>query len=162
MDAKILHELFEYRDGELYWKVNRYRVKSLGKLAGWIENTGYRRVLIDGKKYQIHRLVYMMHYGFMPKTIDHLDGNRLNNKIENLRPATIEENCRNSIKRTNNTSGVKGVFWNKQTGKPLLSSLPVKFPGKLFFPVQLQRHVCFELFSAECSDRFFQFQLLFG
>ena len=117
MDAKILHELFEYRDGELYWKVDRYRVKSSGKLAGWIENTGYRRVLIDGKKYQIHRLVYMMHYGFMPNTIDHFDGNRLNNKIENLRPATVEENCRNSIRRTNNTSGVKGVFWNKQTAQ---------------------------------------------
>ena len=54
-----------------------------------------------------------MHYGSLPKSIDHIDGNSLNNKIENLRACTASENLCNARLRSDNTSGVKGVDWFK-------------------------------------------------
>jgi hypothetical protein len=58
-----------------------------------------------------------MHYGFLPKYIDHIDGNPLNNRIENLRPCTASENLCNAKTRKNNVSGTKGVSWFKPKQK---------------------------------------------
>ena len=58
-----------------------------------------------------------MHYGTLPKYIDHIDGNRLNNRIENLRACTATENLCNSKTRSDNISGTKGVGWFKPKQK---------------------------------------------
>ena len=116
MNQDVLHELFEYRDGELYWKINKGRAR-IGSLASKKRPDGYARVGIDRKRYFAHRLIFLMHYGYMPKFIDHIDGNPSNNHLENLREATNQQNLYNTKLSTKNTSGTKGVHWHKLSSK---------------------------------------------
>ncbi len=108
LTAEQLHQVFEYRDGDLYWKPSK---------AGTIDGGGYYQTGIQGKYFKNHRLIFLMHHGYLPALIDHIDGNRLNNRIENLRPATRSQNSFNSMKSKSNTSGVKGVSWRKDLKK---------------------------------------------
>ena len=108
-----LLELFDYKDGQLYWKVRIRTSIDLSKPAGCIEKNGYRRIQIEGKIYRAHRLVWKYHYGKDPKEfIDHIDGNRINNNIENLREATNQQNLFNTGPSKNNKLGIKGVSKN--------------------------------------------------
>jgi uncharacterized protein YigA (DUF484 family) len=59
----------------------------------------------------------LYHNGYLPDLIDHIDGNKLNNRIENLREASKQENCQNQKVRLTNSSGVKGVSWHKANKK---------------------------------------------
>jgi hypothetical protein len=110
-------QLFEYRDGVLYWKVKHSKKVNVGEKAGNVGYRGYIRVGFNQKKYSIHRIIFLIHYGYLPEFLDHIDENKANNKIENLRPATRSENRYNIKKQVNNTSGVKGVCWNKRDKK---------------------------------------------
>jgi hypothetical protein len=116
LTKESLLETFEYKDGILYWK-KANRPSFNGKEAGWVNTNGYKRVFVDGKQHHIHRVIYMMFYGEMPKVIDHIDGNPLNNRIENLRGATRAENALNSKLQSRNTSGCKNVTWSKDRKK---------------------------------------------
>jgi hypothetical protein len=105
--------LFDYKDGRLVWKNNRANGKiKAGSKAGTLNSHGYGKIIINKKEYLIHRIVFFFHYGYMPKIIDHIDGNPLNNSIENLREATDLTNQYNRKKGVNNTSGCKNVSWN--------------------------------------------------
>ena len=110
---ELLHELFEYRDGHLYWKIKPSRPVHMGDKAGTMMRQGYINILIKRKPYREHRLIFMMFHGYMPKYIDHIDLNKINNKIKNLRESTASQNCYNREKRPDNTSGVKGVHFVK-------------------------------------------------
>ena len=113
---KKLQELFYYRDGQLYWKEKRYSPIDLSKPAGDIGKDGYRRIQIEGKIYKAHRLVWKYHYGKDPREfIDHIDGNKTNNNMENLREATTQQNSFNRGPSKNNKLGIKGV--RKQKNK---------------------------------------------
>jgi hypothetical protein len=110
-----LHSLFEYKDGELFWKIDRARGKvKAGSQAGGVTSTGYRRVMIGYKEYPLHRIIFMIHHGYIPEVIDHIDGNPLNNRIENLRQASAQTNQYNRKLSKNNTSGCKNVSFNKK------------------------------------------------
>jgi len=119
ISQEYLHTLFDYKDGHLHWKnktvdfLGRSKSHFNGKPAGTLNNNGYYRVMLNKKNYLIHRLIYLYHNGFMPNFLDHIDNNPLNNCIENLRPATKSQNCRNQKTPKNNKSGVKGVIWHK-------------------------------------------------
>lgn len=109
--------------GILVWKNPRNNRISAGKIAGWMDDQGYLYVQlrINGKDktFSIHRLVWFVATGVDPgaKQIDHIDGNRSNNQIKNLRLANHIENAQNAKKRRDNSSGYKGVSWCKQKNK---------------------------------------------
>lgn len=106
--------LFEYRNGELYWK-QRGRSRQMDRPAGGINGDGYRRIKINRKLYAVHRLVWVMHGNDPVSFVDHINGDVLDNRIENLRAATHSQNCMNRRVRFNSKSGVKGV--NLRKGK---------------------------------------------
>lgn len=77
-------------------------------------DTGYVRIGLFGKRILAHRLAWLYMTGSLPKEqIDHIDGNRANNKWDNLREANNAQNNRNGGLRVNNTSGFKGVYFNQ-------------------------------------------------
>jgi hypothetical protein len=109
---ELVCSLIDYRDGELFWKVRKSGRKTK-KEAGTVDSQGYRQICIDYKLYRAHRLVYLMFNGFVPEFLDHIDGNPSNNKIENLREATQQENQRNKGPQLRNKTGVKNVSKRK-------------------------------------------------
>jgi hypothetical protein len=111
-----LGELFEYRDGNLYNKTNRHSKAKLGQMAGSYAGI-YGLVTIDSKAYTLHRVIFYMHHKYVSKFIDHINGNKHDNRIENLREATQSQNQQNRGLNKNNTSGVKNVYWHKKTQK---------------------------------------------
>ena len=114
---EILNFLFDYKDGELYWKFSLSCKSPKGTVAGSIKHDNYRRIGLNKKVYLAHRLIYMMFHGYIPKIVDHIDGNPLNNNIENLREATKSQNCQSQKLPINNTSGYKNISWNKKYNK---------------------------------------------
>ena len=113
--AKV-KRLFEYRDGELYWKVDRVRAKK-GNKAGSISIKGYKQVGIGRNTYGYGRIIFLMFHGYIPECVSYIDGDSKNTRIENLRAVTQSQiTCYRKNKKTNN-SGYKGVCLHKQTGK---------------------------------------------
>ena len=110
-----LQELFEYKDGDLYWRVqNSNRIKSGDKVSPNRKEGEVVQVGVDGTGFKLHRLIYLyfnkdfdIHNTKIQ--IDHIDVDRNNNNIENLRVATNKENNCNRKMQNNNTSGYKGV-----------------------------------------------------
>jgi hypothetical protein len=111
-----LHELVYYKDGELFYKEKKYR-RIMDRPLGHLHHTGYLSVMHLKKFYMVHRLVWLYHHGFMPPMLDHIDGNPVNNRIENLRIATATQNQQNKGMQKNNTSGIKGISFFKPSRK---------------------------------------------
>jgi len=114
---EFIKELFEYKDGELYWKMSFNQKIVIGSKAGGLHRHGYMNIQINKKKYKTHRLVFLYHYGYLPKEIDHIDNDKTNNNIDNLRPATRSENMKNMGFHSKNKSGAKGVSWHKASNR---------------------------------------------
>ena len=119
IDVERCKELFEYRDGELIRKVKAKNGVKAGTSAGSLNKSdGYYRVNIDGKSFRVSRIVYAMHHGDPgDKLIDHINQIRTDDRIENLRLVTNQENQRNATKRKDNSSGINGVYWCKRRQK---------------------------------------------
>jgi hypothetical protein len=128
LTVDLLNHLFEYdkETGNLIWKIQQRGIRK-GSIAGSVKSHGYLCVGINYKSYRAHRLIFLMHKGYLPKTIDHINGDRLDNRIENLRAATVGQNQHNRKTNANNTSGYKGVSWNKACKKWLSQ---IKLEGK--------------------------------
>lgn len=113
----LLQELFEYRNGWLYRKVKSSSAK-VGDLAGTKHPRGYWHVRINGRYYLAHRLVFLYFNGHLPMYIDHINGDPLDNRIENLRECTRRQNNSNrKVNGKNNTSSYKGVKYSKPHNK---------------------------------------------
>lgn len=109
---EYLHQVFDYSNGCFYRKIKTSNFAKLGKV-GHINNHGYEIISVCGRQYLAHRLAWFYVYGVMPSMIDHIDGDRANNKIENLRVCDCSTNAMNSGVKTRNKLGVKGVFASK-------------------------------------------------
>lgn len=112
VSVEFLRECFDYRDGELFWKERpahhfkrqadhiTFIKRSAGKPAGRSEPKGYMCVKLRLNGWpvciSVHRIVWAMHYGKWPEqTIDHIDRNKKNNRIENLRDVSMSVNLQN-------------------------------------------------------------------
>lgn len=123
LNAARAHELFVYDDttGALRCKRDRgvgAGFRRAGEPAGARDDRGYIRVWIDGRHYRAHRIVWLLAYGNFPEAeIDHINGVRGDNRLCNLRIATMPENMQNRKIHKNNTSGGTGVTFYKRVGK---------------------------------------------
>lgn len=108
-----INELFNYEKGILIRKKTTAPNAKKGKEAGCLNSSGYKVVWVDGKSRLVHRLVWIMRYGSIcpSKKIDHINHNRSDNRIENLRLVSQKENCKNTKLSINNKSGHTGVAW---------------------------------------------------
>lgn len=112
-----LRELFEYRDGALY-RLTSTGGEVQGAKAGYKRPDGYYSVCIDRRHYRRHRVVYAYFYGDPGRlVIDHINGVKGDDRVENLRLATRRQNKYNVRCTVSNSSGYKGVSWSKYNSK---------------------------------------------
>lgn len=102
--------------GVFIWKVRPSNRVQVGDAAGNISVYGYVEIRIDGILYKAHRLAWFYVYKEWPKNeIDHINGDRSDNSITNLRDVSHSVNQRNLAIPKNNTSGCRGVNWCQNT-----------------------------------------------
>lgn len=114
MNQQRLHELFDYADGVLLRRRNPGKGNWRTGPAGTKTPEGYIEVRVDGALVLAHRVVWVWHHGApAPAMLDHINGVRDDNRIENLRAATREMNGKNAYMHSTNTSGIAGVHYEK-------------------------------------------------
>ena len=136
----FLKSIFEYDAvaGRLIWKTST-RGHRAGEVAGALQTSKrrsaeYRQICIGRGTSEIttleHRLVFLWHHGYLPKQIDHINLNKTDNRIENLREANSSTNQMNVPVRVFTKSGLKGVHWDQSRGKWMAR---IKINGKHVF-----------------------------
>lgn len=110
------HFRYDPATGLLFW-VSRIGVTA-GREAGTPGPDGYKRVGFQRRGHLVHRLIWAMHNdGDVPEYLDHINGVKDDNRLENLRPATKSENGMNRTKQRNNATGYKGVCFDTSKGR---------------------------------------------
>ena len=119
MNIDALKSLLRYEPdtGLIYW-IAKGKGMIKKKAAGTLLHSGYLGICIGPKRWQAHRIAWALHTGEWPKDqIDHINGIKTDNRACNLREATNSQNGKNLKLSKANTSGHKGVCFDKQTGK---------------------------------------------
>jgi hypothetical protein len=151
---------YDANTGLLYWTTYIYRIKKPGDLAGHQNSRGYIEIRFDRTTYQAHRLAWYLHTGEDPGTmqVEHIDTNRTNNKIENLRLATALQNSWNTGKKLGTTSQYKGVAFYARYGK-WTSQIRVnrKSIHLGYFTDELEAHRAYCLAAVEMHGEFANF-----
>ena len=106
-----------HADGRLTYRERVSSRAMKGGKVGTTNNCGYVMTSINGKFYQVHRLIFLYHHGYLPKELDHINGVKIDNRISNLRGVSHQENGKNQKNRCNNTSGHMGIYWHKKAKK---------------------------------------------
>ena len=120
LTAEYLRSVLHYEPeiGIFTWKVSTSRRVKVGGVAGCQSGHGYLRIAVQSRLYKAHRLAWLYVYGAWPKDqLDHINRNRSDNRISNLRGVTNKQNLQNASKYSHNTSGHTGVCWHKQCSK---------------------------------------------
>ena len=112
----VLH--YSPETGIFTWKVRTAKRIKAGDVAGSPDGRGYLSIRVCSRTHRAHRLVWLYVYGSWPKDqLDHINRNRSDNRIANLREVTNKQNGQNASKRSDNTSGHPGVSWHKRDSK---------------------------------------------
>lgn len=114
------HLSFNFETGEILWVKypKKYNKVNKPKEAGSLHYSGYRIICLMNKQYMAHRLIWAVYYNKWPDGfLDHVDGNKSNNCINNLRLATRFQNGYNIGPKKISQSGYKNVQWDKDTNK---------------------------------------------
>ena len=112
--AEVL-ELYDYKNGQLFWKKSTNKKVKIGTKAGGdgLNSDGRKSISVNGKRYLASRIIFLHQNGYLPAMIDHINGIKTDNRIENLRPATSLQNNQNAKMRKDNKSGFKGVSFKR-------------------------------------------------
>ena len=139
LSFELVDSLFAYKDGFLYKKLKTGLLST--RASGTKSSHGYMALKINGRMYLAHRIIYLLHHKTLPRYLDHIDGNRFNNHIENLRSCSLGQNNMNCKKRVSNISGHKNVSYRKNLNKWIVEVQENKI-----------RHYlgCFEDFDLAC------------
>ena len=109
-----LHTLFEYQGGHFFRKVSTSNRNKIGDKVGSLDGKGYFRILLGGRVLLLHRLIWLYHFGFMPpETLDHINRDKTDNRISNLRLATRSQNQMNKPRAATNKTGYKNISIRK-------------------------------------------------
>lgn len=112
-----IKSVFHYNNGHLFW-LGKRKGAPKNKPVGSLAHGGYLHCMLDGKHYLIHRLVFLYFNGYLPENVDHINGNRADNRIENLRAVTKKGNQQNMRKAfSTSKSGLLGAFLSGKTNK---------------------------------------------
>ncbi len=125
--------------GEFRWRVSRRKGRPSGDIAGSTDSHGYRQVCIDGRKYLAHRIAWLVVYGEWPThEIDHINGDKTDNRIANLRRATRHLNTQNiRAARRDSQNGLAGVMQRgRRFGARITANGAVHFLGMYDTPEQ--------------------------
>jgi hypothetical protein len=117
--AELARELLNYdpTTGVITWASTRRGGAREGDQAGFINKHGYREVFLCGNYAKAHRLVWLIQFGqWPPHGVDHINGNKTDNRLANLRLADPGENLQNRTVQRNNSSGHTGVSWDEGKG----------------------------------------------
>lgn len=167
----VLHEMFEadFETGLLKWKArpvshfkneisrNKWNCRTAGKPAGGPHKEGYSSVYVEwqGKRHGllVHRVLWAMKHGEWPRnTIDHINMDRTDNRICNIREATYTEN---NVNRPSRRNGLKGVVFCKQTGR---YRAQVSYKNKSIwlgrFKTEIEAH---EAYMNKCKELYGEF-----
>lgn len=112
--------LFTYDpiDGSFVRRKRTANMSKVGEKAGSVNSKGYIVMKVDGKAYKAHRLAWLWWHGEWPKDqIDHINGDKQDNRIDNLRVVSNSENCQNKIKPYKNSKIARGVRYDERPGR---------------------------------------------
>lgn len=109
---------YDPETGLLYWIKRPMWAVQVGDVAGSKHHSGYVYIKLSGKPYAAHRLAWLLSYGHWPTgEIDHINRDRSDNRIKNLRAVNRQQNQQNRVENKNNTSGRSGVSFDKTKGR---------------------------------------------
>jgi hypothetical protein len=131
---------YEPETGNLFWlprsseyvhhtRVNSWNSRNANRLISTIDSKGYVFCSVLGKQYRAHRVAWLLVYGEWPDVIDHINGVRTDNRLINLRSVNSHTNHLNQKLNSKNTSGVSGVYFNKNKG---IWCAQMKFKGRTY------------------------------
>ena len=115
--AMVRKEFEYFSDTGVFMRIAGGRNTKIGHSNWTTGSTGYRKVMINGKTYQVHRLIWLYVHGYFPVEIDHINRVRTDNRLVNLRAVSGLQNHRNMPRYKSNTSGHMGVVWRPDANK---------------------------------------------
>lgn len=152
MNINRVKEYLNTKKGELFWRKDKGRRAKKGNIAGRLGSAGYKAVSFDNKTELVHRIIWVLEKGYEPEGfIDHIDRNKLNNNIDNLREVSPQCNMRNIGNFSHNSSGVKGVSFCKRRGCHF-AQINIQYKNHQLYSGSFEESVLHRYAAEQCLD----------